>query len=107
VPITDLPLVVSPSVLDITLGATVTATAAQLLAAEVLINTAMTNYIQSVGINGTIRIASIIELVMEVVGVVDISNVTINGGTTNLTLGSTVAFVVPSLQPLAFGYIGQ
>lgn len=103
---TDYPVVQSPSTLDVALVATVTIAAASLAAAEAAIIVAMTDYVNETAINGTLRISKIIELVMDIAGVVDISGVTINGAATNLTLGSSISFVVPSLTlPLSFVYV--
>lgn len=107
VPITDKPVVVSPTTLNVTLAGTITVSASQLSAAQGAIQTAMTNYINAVGINGTIRISAIVELIMQVSGVVDVSGVTINAGSANLVLGSSTTFVLPSLQPLTFSYVTQ
>lgn len=105
--LTDNPVVQSPTQLNITLAGTITLLASQAATAQTAIQVAMTNYINAVGINGTIRVSSIVELVMQIAGVVDISGVTINGSASNLTLGSSSTFVLPSLQPLGFGYTFQ
>lgn len=102
---TDWPVVVSPTTLDITIAATVTATGAQLIAAQSLIEDAVAAYILGIGINGTIRIAGLIDVIMDVAGVVDVADVTINGSASNVTLGSSTTFVVPSLQPLDIAYV--
>lgn len=102
---TDTPVVVSPSTLNVTLAATVTVSGSQLTAAQTAIQSAMTAYALGVGINGTIRVSVIIEKIMEVTGVVDVSGVTINGAAANLTLGSSTTFVVGSLQALSFSYV--
>ena len=69
------------------------------------VQTAMTNYVNATGINGTLRISAIIDAIMNIPGVVDVSGVTINGAATNLTLGSSSSFVLPSLQPLTYSYV--
>lgn len=107
VPITDKPVVVSPTTTSVTLAATVTATASQLTAAQSAIQTSMTNYINSVGINGVIRLAAIIELIMEVDGVIDVSGLTINSSSANVTLGSSTTFVLPSPLTVNFTYVTQ
>ncbi len=104
-PITDTPLVVSPSTLAVTYGGVITVRAASLAAAQGAIQTAMTNMTNAVGINGTLRIAQLIDEVMDVADVVDFAGATINGVASNLTLGSATTFVLPSLQPLAFSYV--
>jgi hypothetical protein len=104
VPGTERCVVVSPSTQTVTLAATITVSAALRTTAQGQIETAMTNYVSGVGINGVVRIAEIIDAVMSVEGVVDITSVTINGVAANLTLGSTTLFVLPVLQPLSFTY---
>jgi hypothetical protein len=104
VPGTERCVVVSPSTQNVTFAGTITVSAAQLVAAQAAIETAMTNLVAAVGINGTIRIASIIDEIMDVAGAVDITGVTINGVAANLTLGSSSTFVLPILQSLAFTY---
>lgn len=107
VPLTEKPFVLSPSTLAITIGGIVTATAAQLAAAQGLIQVALTNYFAGLGINGTVRRAAIVRLIMEVAGVVDAFSVTINGAAVDdLVLGNSTTFVLPSLQPLALSYVG-
>jgi len=117
VPLTDKPLVISPSTLNVTLGAVVTCPASVAVAAQAAIQVAMTNYVLSVGINGTLKIAAIIDLIMEALRSVtgtatgvaptgcDVSGVTINGVAANLTLGSATTFVLAQLQPLSFSYV--
>lgn len=103
--ICDNPNVTSPSVENITLAGAVTVTFKALVAAQIAIQTAMSDYINGGGINPTYRIAKIIDLVMNVAGVVDFSGLTINGVAANLTLGDSSTFLVGSLQPLGFSYI--
>jgi hypothetical protein len=102
---TDWPVVTTPTTQDVTLMATVTCEASQLQAAQSAISDALVAYVQGVGINGVVRIAAVIDAVMEVAGVVDVESVTINGVASNLVLGSSVSFVVASLQPIDFSYI--
>jgi Baseplate J-like protein len=99
-PITVYPVVVSPSTQSIAISANITVQASQLIAAQNAIATALINYIDAVGINGTIRINSIVELIMQVQGVIDVTygSATINGSAANLTLGNSTTFVIPS-QP--------
>ncbi len=105
VPITDLPVVSSPSLTNVTLAGTITVTAAQLSTAETAILASMTNYVGNVGINGVVRLAKIIELLMEIGGVIDVSGMTINGAAANLQLGTSSTFFVTNLQTLQFSYI--
>lgn len=97
VPITDLPVVVSPTTFDVALAGTVTVTASQLATAKAEINSAMAKYVNESGINPTIRLARIEQLVMDITGVIDITGLTINTVAANLVIGSTSAFYVPVL----------
>jgi hypothetical protein len=104
--ITDNPVVQSPAGVDITLAATISVSFAQLSAAQDAAQTAMIDYVNSVGINGTIRISKIVELVMEITGIVDISGTTINAVAANFTLGSMSTFEVGELVlPLSFTWV--
>ncbi len=104
-PIGVIPTVVTPSSDTITLTGTITAYASQLTAAQGAIQTAMTNYINDVGINGTVRLAAVIELVMQVSGVIDFTGTEINGSASNYVLGSSAEFVLPDLDTLGFTYV--
>jgi hypothetical protein len=100
------PVVISPSSLAITYAATATVTTSQATTAANSIATALLNYTNTIGINGTLRIAAVIDQIMNVLGVVDVSGVTINGAATNLTLGSPTTFVVPASPPtISINYI--
>jgi uncharacterized phage protein gp47/JayE len=101
----DNPVVQSPTQLNVSFAGTITVSAAYLTAAQAAIQTAMTNYVAGIGINGTLRVSAITELIMQVTGAVDVSAVTINGSASNLVMGSSTSFVLPSLQPLAFTYV--
>jgi uncharacterized phage protein gp47/JayE len=103
----DNPVVQSPSTLAVTIVATITVAVAQLATAQVAINNALTNYVNGVGINGTLRISAIIDQIMNVAGVVDVSGVTINGSGSNLTLGSSTTFVLPQPLTLTLAYVTQ
>lgn len=104
----DFPTVVSPSTQAITIVGTVTASASQLATAQNLIATALNTYVAMVGINGTVRLASVIELIMQVAGVIDVSGVTINGVAANLVLGGVGSYVMPAYPPtLTLSYITQ
>lgn len=110
VPITDLPYVVSPGSTPITVVATVTCSAALLSSVQSAITVALDNYIAGVGINGTIRLSTIVDLIMEITGVIDIDvvNMTINGSGENLTLGSSSTFYVAAASPtLTISYITE
>ncbi len=102
---TDNPTVRSPTTLDITFAATVTVTAAALLAAQDAAQAASVNYVDEGGINATYRLAKITEFIMEISGVQDISGVTINGVAANLTLGSVSSFVVGSFSAANYTWI--
>lgn len=104
-PITVYPVVLSPTPIAVELSGVITCPATLLSAVQDAVETAMTDYINSVPINGVVRIASIIDAVMEVTGVVDITDVEINGTPANLTLGSTSTFELADLDPLAFTYV--
>jgi len=104
----DNPVVQSPTTTAITIVATVTASASQSTAVQAAVTTALNNYIAGIPVNGTIRIAAIIDLIMNIVGVIDCSGVTINGAAANLTLGSPSTFVLPAYPPtLTLSYITQ
>jgi hypothetical protein len=95
----DNPIVQSPSTLAVTYAFTYTVPVAQAAAAAASITTALQFYTANIGVNGTLRIAAIIELVMEVAGVVDCTGVTINGVAANLTLGGVGSYVLPAYPP--------
>lgn len=101
---TDNPVVASPSSLNVTLAGTITCTASALTTVQAGVQDAVSNYVNSVGINGTIRIAAIIDAIMNLTGAVDATGITINGVAANLVLGSSTTFVLASLQPLGFSY---
>lgn len=102
VPITDFPVVTSPITATVSLYAGITVSAAQSATAQAAILTAMENYIDGGLINATIRIAAIIDLIMNVPGVIDVTGVGIgiNGGgpsSSNVQLGSSTSYVVGQL----------
>lgn len=96
---TDNPVVQSPTTIVITIAALITVAVAQNIAAQSAITTALNNYLTTSSVNTTLRISSIIDLIMNVAGVVDVSGVTINGVAANLTLGSPSTFVLPAQPP--------
>lgn len=100
----DSPVVQSPTSLNVTLAGTITCLATQQSTVQTAVQTAMTNLVNAAGINGTIRIAAIIDAIMNISSVVDCTGVTINGVAANLVMGSSSSFVLPSLQALGFGY---
>jgi hypothetical protein len=104
VPITERCVVLSPTTQAVTIAGLITVNAAQLSTVQDAIGVAMTDLVDAVGINGTLRIASIIDAVMDISDVVDITGVTINGVASNLVLGSSTTFVLAALQPLSFSY---
>lgn len=104
----DFPTVVSPTTQAITIVGTVTAFASQLTAAQGAITTALNTYVAGVSINGTVRLSSVIELIMQVPGVIDVSGVTINGSAANLVLGGVGTYVMPAYPPtLTLSYVTQ
>lgn len=104
VPVTDNPVIESPSGTSVTLAGTIVYAGTSQATVEDAVQTAMTNYVNTVGINGTVRLASIIDAVMDVLSVVDVYDVTINAVASNLALGSATTFRVADLQPLEFLY---
>lgn len=95
----DNPIVQSPSTLAITYAFTYAVPVSQAAAAAAAIVTALQAYTAAVGVNGTIRIAAVIDIVMNVSGVVDCTGVTINGVAANLTLGGVGLYVLPAYPP--------
>lgn len=104
---TDYPTVVSPAVHDTTVAFTATVQASLLSAAQDAVDTVVTNYVNESGINPTIRLASIIELAMEQVGMIDVADLLIDGVAANLTLGDDETFVVASLDTLTIAWVTQ
>lgn len=96
---TDNPVVQSPTTTAITIAASVTVSVSQLSTAQNAITTALNNYIANAGVNPTLRLAVITDLIMNVAGVIDCASVTINGSASNLTLGSSTTFVLPAYPP--------
>jgi len=105
VPLTEVPLVVSPSELAIEIGGIVTVTGALVTAVQGAVETALSNYVLGAGINGTLRIAKLIELIMEVTGTIDAASITINGASTNVTMGSTTTFVIAEQPTFTLTYV--
>jgi hypothetical protein len=95
----DNPIVQSPSTLAVTYAFVYTVPVAQASAAASAIITALNTYTASIPVNGTIRIADIIQIVMDIDGVVDCSSVIINGVAGNLVLGGVGLFVLPAYPP--------
>ncbi len=102
---TDTPTVTSPSQTNITYAATITVPAAVLAAAQDAADTAMVNYTSDAGINPTLRIAKVTELIMEIAGAIDVSGVTINGSSSNVVLGSSTSYVVATFLATDFTWI--
>lgn len=90
----DRPVVQSPTTQAITIAATVTVPVAQLAAAQTAHAVALSNYLATAGVNPTLRLAAITDLIMNVPGVVDCTGVTINGAAANLTLGGIGSYVL-------------
>lgn len=103
----DNPVVQSPASLNVTLAGNITCLASQFATVQTSVQTAMTSLVNAAGINGTIRIAAIIDAIMNIAGTVDAIGITINGSGSNLTLGNSSTFVLAALQPLNFTYVTQ
>jgi hypothetical protein len=84
--ITDYPVVVSPTTRAIELAGVLTVERAKRDAALAAAETAIRTYINSVGINGTVRLAALVDILMDIDGVIDIEGLTINGSAENLVL---------------------
>jgi hypothetical protein len=95
----DNPIVQSPSTTPVTYAFTYTVPSSQAAAAAAAITTGLLNYTAAVTVNGTVRIADVIQIVMDVAGVVDCSGVTINGVAANLTLGGFGLYALPAYPP--------
>lgn len=95
----DSPVVQSPTTEAITIAGTVTANASQLTNAQGAVTTALQDYVAGIPVNGTLRISAIIELIMLVSGVIDVTGLTINGSAVNLTLGAVSTYVLPAYPP--------
>lgn len=104
----DNPVVVSPTTTPITIGGTVTVLASQYTTATNAITTALQNYIAAAPVNTTLRVSTIVELIMQISGVVDATGITINGAAANLTLGSSTTYVLPAYPPtVSLSYVTQ
>jgi hypothetical protein len=99
----DNPIVQSPSTTPVTYAFTYTVPVASAAAASAAITTGLLDYTAAVPVNGTVRIADVIQIVMDVAGVVDCSGVTINGVAANLTLGGVGVYVLPAYPPTING----
>lgn len=93
--LTERPNVTTPTNQTVNFSYTVTVAAQYITTINASILVALQAYMAQVGINGTIRLSKVIEIIMEQDGVVDVSGVTIDGSATNLTLGSSTTFVTP------------
>jgi baseplate J-like protein len=90
VTLTDYPVVIHPTVRPIVLTGVATVDRSKRSAAQASAEAAVRTYINTiVGINGVVRLAEIIDAVMAVDGMVDLTGLTINGSATNLTLPVT------------------
>jgi hypothetical protein len=98
VPITDFPVVVSPTIRTITLSGTVTVEREKETAAKAAAEAAVRTYINTtVGINGIVRLAEIIDALMSTDGIIDVTGLQINGASANLALPVVAgAFELPS-----------
>lgn len=97
VPITEIPVVVSPGTVPVTIAASITMPASVFTTASLAIQIALTDYIVGGPINPLIYISRIIDLIMNVAGVTDVSSVTINGSAANVQIGSSSSFQVAAL----------
>jgi hypothetical protein len=104
---TDRPVVGSPSQLPIVIAGTVTCSAGTQSVTQSAINVTLTEYVQGGGINPTLRLAKISELIMDQAGSIDASGLTINGVAANLVLGSATSFVIPSGPTISLTYVTQ
>jgi hypothetical protein len=102
---TDTPIVTSPSTTNITYAATLTVPSSALVAAQAAADTAMVNYTDDAGINPTLRIAKVTELLMEITDMVDVADVTINGSSSNVTLGNSSTYVVATFLATNFSWV--
>ncbi len=102
---TDWPTVQSPSVHDTVIAFTATVQASLYATASGTVETSIDDYVNGSAINPTLRIARIIDLVMNVNGLIDVSDVTIDGEAENLTLGDASTFVVASLVTLSITWV--
>lgn len=104
-PITDYPIVYSPGVVDVTIAATVYVNPLVFTSGQAAIQAALNNYMASVGINGTIRIAEIVRAVTNQVGVVDCIGVSVATSPViapqasgNIVLGSSTTYQLASFE---------
>lgn len=104
---TDYPTVVSPTVHDTTISFAATASASLFAVTKSAVETAIGNYVNTAGINPTLRLASIIDLAMDQTGMIDVSDVLIDGVAANLVLGSSSSFVVAKLAALNITWVTQ
>jgi hypothetical protein len=98
VPLTDFPKVISPSIRTVTLAGAVVVEREKEATAKAAAEAAVRTYINTtVGINGTVRLAEIVDALMTVDGIVDVTGLQINGLAANLSLPVVVgAFELPS-----------
>lgn len=96
--LTDYVIVSSPIATPITLAGSVYVTASQLTTAQAAVQVAVSNYINSVGINGTIYWSKLLSTIQDCVGVVSVdrATLTINGSSNDLVLGTSTTFYIPS-----------
>lgn len=101
-PITDFPVVTSPNTDTITIGGNVFISGAVNAPPQSIvqdnINVALQDYIDAVGINGTIVYAELIAIIMNIFGVVNVKSLTINGGSTDLLLGGYNNYILPTIS---------
>ncbi len=89
--ITDYPVVISPTPRAINLAAVITLERSKRTAALAAGEAAIRTYINSVGINGVVRLAALIDILMDIDGIIDVQGLTINGSAANLQLPVTTA----------------
>lgn len=97
-PETEFPVVSSPGALAVGIGATITVANNRYTALfgttgyDGLIGQVLTLNIETTAINGVIRISTIIEIIKQIPGVIDITDVSINDLAQNLILGTSTTF---------------
>lgn len=102
---TDYVTVSSPSAQEMTYGGTLTVGAAYLAAAQDAADAAMNDFTNDGGVNPTFRIAEVIDRLMDIDGMVDAASITINGSSSNVTLGSASTFVVGVFDSTSFTWV--
>lgn len=106
VPETETPIVTSPGSLNVGVTMTVTVTNQQYSTLygttgfDGTLGAALKDYINYIPINGTVELAKVIQVVMELTGVVNltVSTLKLNGSAADITLGSSTTFQLASFD---------